>query len=302
MTPLDRARLTELEEENRKLRMENEFLKKSRCLLRADAAVAERCALIDAEKANYPVVWMCHQLSVPRSTFYAWARRVGTVSATAARRSELAASVRVVFAEHRRTYGCRRIAAVLNRRGTPVSVGLVADLMREQHLQAVQPRAWRRTTLPGGTAPPAHDVIGRGFTADRPGQRLVGDITYLRTGEGWRYLAVVLDLATRMVVGWQTADHLRTNLVTDAMRMARDGGHLPAGAVFHSDRGCQYSSTSTRSRPAPKHGSPSLNTSRFSTTARGYIPPSAIAPPPRSSPSTAAPRRQPDALDLVQDP
>lgn len=185
---------------------------------------------------------MCAQLSVPRSTFYAWARRAGTVRATAARRAELSALVRRVFDEHRRTYGCRRIARVLNRWGVPVSVGLVADLMREQGLQVVQPRAWRRTTLPGDRAAPPADLIARDFTAAAPGQRLVGDITYLRTGQGWLYLAVVLDLATRMVVGWQTGDHLRTSLVLDPMTMARDGGHLPAGAVFHSDRGCQYTS------------------------------------------------------------
>ena len=82
----------------------------------------------------------------------------------------------------------------------------------------------------------------RDFTADAPGQRLVGDITYLRTGEGWLYLATVIDLATRMVVGWRTAAHLRTALVTDALQMALDAGHVADGAIFHSDRGTQYTS------------------------------------------------------------
>jgi putative transposase len=88
------------------------------------------------------------------------------------------------------------------------------------------------------------DLIGRDFTADgAPGQRLVGDITYLRTGQGWLYLATVLDLATRMVVGWQMAAHMRTSLILDALAMARTSGHVQPGAIFHSDRGTQYTST-----------------------------------------------------------
>jgi len=88
----------------------------------------------------------------------------------------------------------------------------------------------------------APDLIGRDFTAPAPGQRLFGDITYLRTGEGWLYLATVIDLATKMVVGWQLADHMRTSLVTGALDMAIGGGHVPPGAIFHSDRGAQYRS------------------------------------------------------------
>ena len=80
------------------------------------------------------------------------------------------------------------------------------------------------------------DLIGRDFTATAPGQRLVGDITYLRTGEGWLYLATVIDLATKMVTGWQLAEHMRTSLVTDALAMAITHGHVQPGAVFHSDR------------------------------------------------------------------
>src|SRR3954447_19902647 len=98
--------------------------------------------------------------------------------------------------------------------------GLVAGLMRDLGLAAVGPRAYKRTTVPGKEPVSAPDLIDRDFTAPAPGQRLVGDITYLRTGEGWLYLATVIDLATRMVVGWQTAAHMRTVLVTDALQMA----------------------------------------------------------------------------------
>src|SRR5262245_47835695 len=183
---------------------------------------------------------MCRLLGVPRSSFYAWRHRAET--AAAARRRELAVLVQAAFEAGRGAYGCRRVTAQLNRDGHPCSVGLVADLMREAGLRACQPRAYKRTTVPGEEPVTSADLIGRDFTAPAPGQRLVGDITYLRTGEGWLYLATVIDLATRMVVGWQLAAHLRTSLVTDALDMAIGGGHAPPGAIFHSDKGAQYTS------------------------------------------------------------
>jgi len=196
--------------------------------------------VIDAEKATYKIAWMCRLLGVPRSSFYAWRNRAET--ATAARRRELGVHVRRVFAAGRGAYGCRRVAAQLNRDGHPCSVGLVADLMRELGLRACQPRAYKRTTIPGEQPVTSPDLIGRDFTAVTPGTRLVGDITYLKTGEGWLYLATVIDLATRMVTGWQLASHMRTSLVTDALAMAVSHGHVARGAVFHSDKGAQYTS------------------------------------------------------------
>ena len=196
--------------------------------------------LIEAEKANYSLAWMCRLLKVPRSSFYAWRNRVE--SPTAARRRELAALVARVFEGSQQTSGCRRVAAQLGRDGLEVSVGMVADLMRELGLAAVQPRAYKRTTVLGEHPVVIPDLIGRDFTATEPGARLVGDITYLRTEQGWLYLATVLDLATRMVVGWQMATHMRTSLITDALAMALDGGHVQPNAIFHSDRGTQYTS------------------------------------------------------------
>ena len=197
--------------------------------------------LIEAEKANYPITLMCALLGMSRSAYYAWAGRA-QLSATAARRAQLTEFVVAVFVEYEQRYGCRRVAWVLNsERGVPVSVGTVADIMRENGLRAVQPRAYKRTTVPGEERVNVPDRIGREFTAAAPGTRLVGDITYLRTGEGWLYLATVIDLCTRMVVGWAMADHMRTSLVTDALEMARP--HLAPDAVFHSDRGSQYTST-----------------------------------------------------------
>ncbi len=198
--------------------------------------------MIETEKANYPIAWMCRMLDVPRSSFYEWRRQVDRKTATATRRRVLAEQVQRVFDEQRQTAGCRRIAAQLNDEGHPCSVGLVADLMRELGLRAVQPRAYKTTTIPGAEQPATPDLIGRDFAADQPGSRLVGDITYLRTDQGWLYLATVIDLATRMVVGWQLAEHMRTSLVVDALEMARIHGHVQPAAVFHSDRGTQYTS------------------------------------------------------------
>jgi putative transposase len=196
--------------------------------------------VIEAEKAYYKIAWMCRLLHVPRSSFYAWVARVE--SPTAARRRLLGEQVRTAFDAGRGAYGCRRVAAVLNRGGCECSVGLVASLMRELHLVACQPRAYKTTTVAGAYPVDSPDLIGRDFTASAPGQRLVGDITYLRTGEGWLYLATVIDLATRMVVGWQLGTHMRTSLIIDALSMAIIGGHVAPGAVFHSDRGTQYTS------------------------------------------------------------
>jgi transposase InsO family protein len=204
--------------------------------------VSERCALIEAEKATYKITWMCRMLDVARSSYYAWRDR--TETPTAARRRELAGHVGRVFDDSRQTFGCRRIAAQLNREGIETSVGLVADLMRELGLKAVQPRGYKKTTIPGEQPVHSPDLIGRDFdpASSGPGERLVGDITYLKTDQGWLYLATVIDLATRMVVGWQLADHMRTSLVIDALQMGLDAGHVRPEAIFHSDRGCQYTS------------------------------------------------------------
>ena len=175
--------------------------------------------------------------------FYDWRRQVNTVTRTAARRAELAVEVGQVFTEFKETCGCRRIAQVLNKRGQVCSVGLVVDVMRELGLWSVQPRAYWVTTTHGDGDEFPDDLLDRDFTAAEPSARLVGDITYLRTRQGWCYPGTVIDLATRIVVGWQIADHMRTSLVIDALEMARLHGHLQPGAIIHHDRGTQYAST-----------------------------------------------------------
>lgn len=128
---------------------------------------------------------------------------------------------------------CRRVAAQLNQEGFVCSVGLVANLMRELGLAAIQPRAYKRTTITDDQAQIFDDYLDpQRYT---PGEALVSDITYLRTGEGWLYLATIIDLATRMVVGWQLADHMRTSLVIDALEMAQLHGRIGGEAILHSD-------------------------------------------------------------------
>lgn len=137
--------------------------------------------------------------------------------------------------------------------GIEASEWLVRKAMRAQGLYGVQPRAKKRTTIPADDAEVRPDLLKRDFAAENPasgpGTRLVGDITYLRTGEGWLYLATVIDLYSRMVVGWSMAEHMRTSLISDALKMAHTHGHIAPRsadgtprAVFHSDRGSQYTS------------------------------------------------------------
>ncbi len=199
---------------------------------------------IDAEKDNYPIRKMCAWAGVSKSGFYDWRDR--PASATARRREDLKALIEAIFHDSDGTYGHRRIHAELARAGVSCSPGLVRQLMRDLSLQPCQPRPWRPSTTVAGGAP-APDLVGRDFTADAPGVKLVGDITYIHTWAGWLYLATVIDCCTRQVVGWSMADHMRTSLVCDAITMAAGRGSVQPGAVFHSDRGSQYTSAEFRS-------------------------------------------------------
>ena len=203
--------------------------------------MSEKFSFIDAEKANYPVTKGCRWLGVSRSGYYDW--RAAPASAASRRRERLRMLVEAAFTGSRQTYGARRVALVLRRGGQRVSLRLVGQLMAEQNLLACQPRAWRRTTVAAKAPAYVPDRLERDFTATTPGTRLVGDITYVRTWSGWVYLATVLDLATRKVIGWAMAEHMRTELIVDAVAMAHGTGRLAKGCVFHSDRGSQYTST-----------------------------------------------------------
>jgi putative transposase len=184
---------------------------------------------------------MCEWLEVSTSGFYDWAGR--PQSATAARRAVLAAKVKAVFEFSRGTYGARRIARVLAENGEAVSKRLIRLLMADQALVAAAPRPYRRTTFADGVAAKIADLVKRDFTAAAPGTKLVGDITYVRTWEGWLYLATVIDCHNRKVIGWAMADHMRTSLIVDALCMAANNTPFRPETVFHSDRGTQYTSS-----------------------------------------------------------
>ncbi|MGH3848938.1 MAG: IS3 family transposase [Pseudonocardiaceae bacterium] len=236
----ERARLRELEKECRELKMKADFLGKSGGLLRPGVSMSAKFELIDSEKADFPIVKMCEWAEVSTSGYYEWRDR--PASATAIRRAHLARLVKAVFDHSDQTYGYRRVHAQLARQGECVSPELARELMREQDLVACQPRPWRPTTTVLGDPGPIPDLVNRDFTAEAPGQKMVGDITYIQTWEGWLYLATVIDCYTKACIGYAMADHLRTELVIDAIAMAARNYPLAKDAIFHSDRGTQYTS------------------------------------------------------------
>jgi putative transposase len=180
--------------------------------------VTAKFEFIDAQKADYPILRACGWLGVSKSGFYEW--RTRPASATAARRDRLKLLIQAAFDASDGTYGYRRIHAQLARWGEQASPELVRVLVRELGLVACQPRPWRPTTTLAGDAGALPDLVGREFTAAAPGTKLVGDITYIPTWEGFLYLATVIDCHTKACIGYAMADHMRTELVIDALDMA----------------------------------------------------------------------------------
>ena len=196
-------------------------------------------AFIAGEEGNYPVIKMCGWAGVSRSGYYEWRDRAP--SATDVWRELLHARVRFAFEHSDGTSGYRRIHAQLARWGHLYDDETVRRAMRELGLVACQPRPYRPVTTIGGHDLGLPDLVRRDFTASAPGCKLVGDITYIRSWEGWLYLATVLDCFSKKVVGYAMADHMRVELVADALSMAARNVEFTAGeSIFHSDRGAQY--------------------------------------------------------------
>jgi putative transposase len=210
--------------------------------------VSEKYEFIDAQYADAPagggnaptITCMCKWLGVSKSGYYEWRSRPD--SATARRREELKLLIKKAFDDSDGTYGYRRIWAQLVRWGARAGAGLVRALMRQLGLVACQPRPWRPQTTRQGAAGPVPDLVNRDFSAEVPGAKMAGDITYIPTREGWVFLAAVIDCATRKVAGWAMDDNYKTPLITSAVEMAARNLDLPADAVFHSDRGSNYTS------------------------------------------------------------
>ena len=199
-----------------------------------------RFAFIAEEKAAFPVRLLCRTLQVSRAGFYAWQGRPPAPRARADDR--LGLEIAAIYAESRQRYGSPRVHAELADRGCRTSRKRVARLMRARGLAARRRRRCRVTTHSRQPFPLAPNVLARQFDRPQPDRAWVTDITYIPTGEGWLYLAVLLDLCSRLAVGWAMSDRITDDLTLDALGMALARRRPPPGLLHHSDRGSQYAS------------------------------------------------------------
>jgi putative transposase len=198
-----------------------------------------RFRFIEDHRDTWPVRVLCDALEVSASGYYAWRRR--PESARAAANRALLADVRRIHDQHRGRYGAPRIHAALRAEGHEVSRGRIERLMRRHGLRAMTQRRFRVVTTDSNHAlPVADNLLDKTFVATRPNQIWLADISYIPTDEGWLYLAVVLDLFSRKVVGWAMRDHLRQELAIAALTMAIQRQRPGRGLIHHSDRGSQY--------------------------------------------------------------
>ena len=209
--------------------------------------MTEKYEFIDAQyampsvKGDAPTIsQMCEWVKVSPSGFYGWRSR--PESETAKRMALMKIKVKAIFDANNEEYGYRRVHAALVRGGEHVDDETVRKLMRELGLEPCQPRPWRHSLTVQGPSGPIPDLVSRDFTASVPGAKMVGDITYIPTWEGWVYLATVIDCATRKIIGWAMDDNYKTPLISSAIRMAARNLSLPVDAIFHSDRGSNYTS------------------------------------------------------------
>jgi putative transposase len=201
-----------------------------------------RFRFIDAEKARFPVSLLCKIVGVSKSGYYAWKSRAP--SKRSREDAVLTEKIREVYQRSRETYGYPRVHAELRALGVRCGRRRVARLMRRAGLRGCMRARKKRTTRRDPRAVPAPDLVKRDFHATAPDRLWTADITYLKTDEGFLYLAFVLDVYSRRIVGWSMATHLRTELVVDALEMAVWRRKPAAGLVHHSDRGVQYTALS----------------------------------------------------------
>ena len=201
-------------------------------------------AWIKQHTTEFPIDSMCRLMQVSRSAYYAWLHRVQTAIETDD--IELTALIQGLFKKSRSTYGTRRLQKSLLNRDRVVSRRRIGRLMREADLVCKTKRKFKATTNSKHDQPIAPNYLDRQFTVNQPNQAYAGDITYIHTQEGWLYLAVVIDLYSRQVVGWSMAEHMRTKLVNDALLMAIWKRKPGKDLLWHSDRGSQYASESHR--------------------------------------------------------
>ena len=197
-------------------------------------------ATIRQYEACHTVVLMCRVLTVSRSGYYAWRNRPPADRTQA--NARLAVDLHRIFDEHKGRAGAPRITKQLRAEGQRVGKNRVAGVMQVEQLRAKAARKYKATTNSNHKLPVAPNLLAQDFTASAPNQKWVSDITYIATDEGWLYLAVVLDLYSRLVVGWSMAERMTTELVSDALTMALWRRKMPKSVIVHSDRGSQYCS------------------------------------------------------------
>jgi transposase InsO family protein len=203
-----------------------------------------RFEFIVAEKANYPIRLMCRVLQVSRGGFYAWLKR--PAAAHSFKDQRLAVEIAAIYQQHRGRYGSPRVHMELRDRGYRTGRKRVARLMREQSLRARHRRRYRTTTDSRHGLPVSRNVLARHFIAAAPNRAWVTDITYIWTLEGWLYLAVMLDLFSRRVVGFALSERIDLQLARNALIMAIEQRQPPPRLLHHSDRGSQYASNKYR--------------------------------------------------------
>ena len=197
-----------------------------------------RFCFIRDHQAHWPIAVLCRVLEVSRSGYYIWRRRPESPASQANR--SLSREIAEIHRDSRGSYGSPRVYRELKRRGGTVGRHRVARLMRRDGLQAKSRRRFKATTDSRHTHPVAPDLLRREFSPEGPNRVWASDITYIWTLEGWLYLAVIMDLYSRGIVGWSMAERLTSPLVRDALQMALQQRRPPAGLLHHSDRGSQY--------------------------------------------------------------
>ena len=200
-----------------------------------------RYEFIKVEKTNYPVIVLCRVLDVSRSAFYAWQRREPVVEELL-----LLCLVLGIFRRSRKTYGARRISRQLRNEGHKVGRKQAATLMRKAEIEARTKKKYRHTTESEHKHRVSPNLLNREFDVKKTNRVWCADITFLWTREGWMYLAVVIDLGSRKIVGWALSKHLKKQLVIDALKSAFITRRPEKGLIFHSDRGSQYASKEFR--------------------------------------------------------
>ena len=204
-----------------------------------------RFHFIQQHAGRYSIQRMCRVLQVARSGYYAWCQRQHQPSQRAQREKQLLTRIQIAFAEGRKTYGYRRVHALV-RKEMPCSKHLIARIMRKYGIQPKRKRRFRVTTQSQHHLPIAPNLLVQNFAATQMNQKWVADITYLKVGQGWLYLATLEDLFSRLIVGWALEPYLNDVLTRKALTMALGRRTIPTGLIHHSDRGRQYASTAYR--------------------------------------------------------